>query len=58
MPQPITANELLDAMRNCGFTIRVVGNSLEVRQARWIDDELEDLITKHKVDLITILREQ
>jgi hypothetical protein len=58
MPQPITANELLDVMRNCGFTIRVVGDSLEVRQARWIDDELADLITKHKVDLINILRKE
>ena len=58
MTTPQTANELLDAMRGCGFTINLSGDSLEVRQARWIDDEMAGLITRHKTDLIRILEKE
>lgn len=50
-----TANELLNAMREAGFTINLNNDTLEVRQARWIDDELADLIRTHKTDLMNIL---
>lgn len=53
-----TANELLDAMRGCGFTLNLVGNTLEVKQARWIDEELAALITTHKTDLIRLLESE
>jgi hypothetical protein len=50
-----TAIELLDAMSSCGFTLNLDGNTLEVKQARWIDDELATLIRTHKTGLIKIL---
>lgn len=53
-----TANELLDAMRSCGFTLNLDGNTLEVKQARWIDDELEALIKTHKTGLIKLLESE
>lgn len=53
-----TANELLGAMRDCGFTINLDGDTLLVRQNQWIDDELADLITRHKTDLIKILESE
>jgi hypothetical protein len=53
-----TANELLDAMRGCGFTLNLVGDMLEVKQARWIDDELAALIITHKTGLINILKSE
>lgn len=53
-----TANELLVAMRGCGFTINLDGDTLLVGQLRWIDDELADLITRHKTDLIKILESE
>ena len=53
-----TANELLDAMRGCGFTLNLEGDMLAVKQARWIDDELADLIKTHKTDLIKILESE
>ena len=55
MTTPQTAGELLDAMRCCGFTINLIGDSLEVGKARWVDDELAGLITQHKAGLIKIL---
>ncbi len=54
----MTANELLLRMREAGFTAKADGNSLEVMQARWIDDELADLIRLHKVGLIEILESE
>ncbi|MDI1360860.1 hypothetical protein [Methylotenera sp.] len=53
-----TANELLDAMRGCGFTLNLDGDMLEVNQARWIDDELAGLIKTHKAGLIKILENE
>ena len=53
-----TANELLDAMRGCGFTLNLDGDTLEVKQARWIDNELANLIRTHKAGLINILKSE
>ena len=53
-----TAIKLLEAMRGCGFTLNLNGDSLEVKQARWIDDDLKHLITIHKTDLIKILESE
>ena len=53
-----TANELLVAIRGCGFTLNLVGDMLEVKQARWIDNELADLITTHKAGLIKLLESE
>lgn len=51
----MTATELLQCMRNADFIVTLNNNTLEVKQARWIDDELADLIRLHKSDLIKIL---
>ena len=64
MPAPIlkvtsinTAQELLDAMRGCGYSLHVnTDDALVVDQIGWVDDELSDLITKHKLELINILK--
>lgn len=53
-----TAIELLEAMRGCGFTLSLDGNTLEVKQARWIDDDLADLIKTHKNELIKIIESE
>lgn len=58
MTTPRTANELLDAMRGCGFTLNLVGNTLEVKQARWIDHDLAGLIKTHKIGLIKLLESE
>ena len=54
----MTASELLAKMQLAGFAVRANGNDLEVTQARWIDDELADLIRQHKPALLTILKEK
>ena len=53
-----TAGELLEVMRGCGFTLELNGDYLDVRQARWIDDELTGLITQYKAGLIKILEKE
>ncbi len=53
-----TASELLEDMRGCGFTLSLNGDSLEVKQARWIDDDLKHLITIHKADLMQLLKSE
>lgn len=53
-----SANDLIIAMRGCGFTLNLNGDMLEVTQKRWIDDDLEDLIKTHKTDLIKILESE
>lgn len=53
-----TAKELLGAMRGCGFTLELNGDSLDVRQARWIDDELMSLIKQYKIELMAILEQE
>ena len=58
MTTPQTASELLDAMREAGFAINLIGDSLEVGQARWVDDELAGLIKQHKAGLIKILEKE
>ncbi|MDZ4141151.1 MAG: hypothetical protein U1C48_03990 [Methylotenera sp.] len=50
-----SAIELLDTMREAGFTISVNGDDLLIDQARWIDDDLAALITQHKTGLIKTL---
>ena len=45
-------------MRGCGFTLNLVGDMLEVKQARWIDDDLADLIRTHKAGLIKLLESE
>ncbi|MDO9206518.1 hypothetical protein [Methylotenera sp.] len=52
------ANDLLNAMRDCEFTVNLVGDMLEVKQARWIDDELAALIKTQKIGLINILKSE
>lgn len=58
MTTPQTANELLEAMRGCGFALNLDGDILEVKQACWIDDELAGLIRKYKIGLINILKSE
>ena len=52
------ANDLLKAMRESGFTVKLNGDYLEVQQSRWIDDELNALIRMYKVDLINLLKSE
>lgn len=52
------ASDLLKAMRECEFVVKLNGDSLEVSQARWIDDELAGLITTHKAGLIKLLESE
>ena len=54
----MTANELLQKMHEAGFTIKANGNTLQITQARWIDDDLADLIRQHKAGLLTILESE
>jgi hypothetical protein len=49
------ASDLLTAMRNSDFIVKVAGGILEVSPAKWIDDDMADLIRKYKHDLIKIL---
>ncbi|MDD2934803.1 MAG: hypothetical protein PHO76_13050 [Methylotenera sp.] len=64
MPTPIlkvipinTAHELVDTLRSCGYMLHVnADDALVVDQIGWVDDELSDLITKHKLELINILK--
>lgn len=53
-----TAYQLLAKMREAGFTVRANGDIVEVTQARWIDDELADLIRTFKSDLLEILERE
>lgn len=54
----LTASELLNQMRKAGFVVTLNGNKVNVKESRWIDDELADLITRHKTDLIKILESE
>lgn len=54
----MTAAKLLRSMRNADFEVTLTGDALQVLPARWIDDELADLIRKHKSNLITILKDE
>ena len=53
-----TPQALLDLMFLGGYSVSVNGDSLEVSQAHWIDEELAALITSHKVGLIKILESE
>ncbi|MDO9050983.1 MAG: hypothetical protein Q7U70_05790 [Methylotenera sp.] len=54
-----TAPELFHAMRGCGYSLHLnMDNGLVVDPKNWADDELLDLITKHKFELIKILKLQ
>lgn len=48
-----TPQALLDLMRVGGYGVNVNGDSLEVSQSQWIDDELAYLIRTYKDDLTT-----
>lgn len=54
----MTAKELLEKMREAGFSVEIVGSKLQVKQARWIDDELADLIRTHKAKLMTLIQNE
>lgn len=54
----LTASELLNQMRKAGFVVTLNCNKVNVKESRWIDDELADLITRHKTDLIKILESE
>lgn len=46
-----------EVMRGCGYSLHVnTDDALVVDQIGWVDDELSDLITKHKFELIHILK--
>ena len=46
-------------MRSAGFQLNVInGNKLEVKERRWIDDELHGLIATHKLALIQLLNSE
>ena len=51
----MTADELLRRMIACDFIVCVKNNQLVVKQQKWIDDELEQLICKHKDELIRLV---
>jgi hypothetical protein len=51
----MTAMELLQTMRECGFTVIAKSDVLEIIELHWIDEELAALIDFHKVDLLNIL---
>ncbi len=50
--------ELLKKMRNGGYVVTLNNETIEVIQAKWIDDELADLILTHKSELIRILKSE
>ncbi|MDP2072300.1 hypothetical protein [Methylotenera sp.] len=52
------ANDLLNAMLECEIVVTLNGDMLEVKQARWIDNDLAVLIKTHKNDLINILESE
>jgi len=52
------ASDLLKAMRECEFVIKLNGDFLEVQESRWIDEELANLIRTHKAGLIKILESE
>lgn len=51
----MTASKLLELMRLGGYSITVDGDQLVVKEARWIDAEMADLIRQHKQELMMIL---
>lgn len=52
----MNTSELLQRMRNADFDVCVEGDTLLVLSARWVDDDLADLIRQHKENLITLLK--
>ena len=52
----MTPKQLLEKMREAGFEVSLNGSNLLVKEARWIDGELADLIRKHKSELLGLLR--
>jgi len=54
----MTSIELLEKMRNGGYDVTLNNETIEVKQAKWIDDELADLIRMHKPELIRILKSE
>jgi hypothetical protein len=54
----MTSQELLERMRNGGYEITLKGEIIEVKQARWVDKELADLIRIHKPELIQLLKNE
>lgn len=54
----MTANELLELIRLGGYSIVVNGESLNVSPSFSIDDEMAQLITANKPELIELLNEE
>lgn len=54
----MTPIELLEKMRNGGYVVTLNNETIEVKHAKWIDDELADLIRTHKPELIRILKSE
>ena len=52
------ASDLLKAMHECEFVVKLNGGILEVQKSRWIDGELANLITTHKAGLIKLLKSE
>jgi hypothetical protein len=52
----MNTSELLQRMRNADFDVSVEGDTLRVLPARWVDDDLADLIRQHKENLMTLLK--
>ena len=53
-----TAKELLEMMYLGCYTVELRDGMLEVSPAFAIDDEMTDLIKKHKADLIKLLESE
>lgn len=53
-----TAYELLAMTRLGGYSVTLNDGVLEVKEARWIDDEMADLIRTHKAELIKLLESE
>ena len=55
----MTAKELLELMRLGGYSIQHAGGSIEVSPQHSVDNEMIELIKRHKSELIKLLeREQ
>ena len=53
----MTAKELLNRMRSAGFDVSIsTDGCLLVEEKRWIDDELNNLISIHRVEMIELLK--
>lgn len=54
----MNAQTMLEHMRLGGFVVETDGESLFVTEARWIDDDMMDLLKIHKAELIGLLENE